>query len=730
MKFFDRLKVGLQVLMGKEVNASALIDQALAGGQVGETFLSRARNGYARNGVIFSAIQKIVRALGEIPWCLYQRARDGKDTELLEHPAIQLIERPNPLQAKAAFLEQLVVNLYHAGISPVKRVDAKGLDTEARPHRLWALRPDLCSPVDPQNLETDWYYQPVERGPMERLTREQLRIFSILDPESLLKGVSPIHVASTFADQTNFACRWNLSLLKNGGRPSGALKGKFPIPDKAKREEYRTEFETQIQGDGIGRPIFLPGEIEFEPYGINPHDMEWLAGLVVAMRMTAITMGTPPQLLGDKDAATFANYQEARRAFYEETVIPLGVMIVGEFNEWLLPSFGEDLYFKLDLDSVDALHEARKDEWGRIDASEDLTVNEKRDAKGYEAIEGPAGDLIVLKSAGIVITGEGEILVPTTLIPIDQVGELPDEPPVPPPAGGEPPGDKPPPKEPPPEEDQEDPPKAGGEVLDHRAFNLRGEAAKGMFWKSFDRSRASFKKMARYLVAKRLGEDRRAVVAAVKSGGGGAVDAAVDKGRAAWQKTYQRIYGTIGGHFARQTLRALPKGALLALDVKADGIVDRWMRYVQETIARQVGDKITGIVETTKERVKRSVSAGVEAGEGIDEIAKRIDQLFLDEIIPNRSEVIARTETIAAANAGGDFAARSTGLPLKKEWIATRDDRTRDDHWEVNGKTVGMDDPFVVGGDRLMFPGDSSLGAGPGNVINCRCTTAWQVVGE
>jgi hypothetical protein len=33
-----------------------------------------------------------------------------------------------------------------------------------------------------------------------------------------------------------------------------------------------------------------------------------------------------------------------------------------------------------------------------------------------------------------------------------------------------------------------------------------------------------------------------------------------------------------------------------------------------------------------------------------------------------------------------------------------------------------MDEPFVVDGEQLMFPGDTSMGATARNIVNCRCT--------
>jgi len=61
-------------------------------------------------------------------------------------------------------------------------------------------------------------------------------------------------------------------------------------------------------------------------------------------------------------------------------------------------------------------------------------------------------------------------------------------------------------------------------------------------------------------------------------------------------------------------------------------------------------------------------------------------------------------------------------LNLRKSWSAILDNRTRPDHAAANGQTVAFDQPFEVGGELLMFPGDTSLGASIENIANCRCS--------
>ena len=91
----------------------------------------------------------------------------------------------------------------------------------------------------------------------------------------------------------------------------------------------------------------------------------------------------------------------------------------------------------------------------------------------------------------------------------------------------------------------------------------------------------------------------------------------------------------------------------------------------------------------------------------------------------------ARTAITAAQNAGRldtYRAAQDMGIKLKKQWMATLDNRTRHAHAVLDGQTVDVDKPFKVDGYEIMYPGDSSA---PGYLVyNCRCTQIAEVDGE
>jgi len=145
------------------------------------------------------------------------------------------------------------------------------------------------------------------------------------------------------------------------------------------------------------------------------------------------------------------------------------------------------------------------------------------------------------------------------------------------------------------------------------------------------------------------------------------------------------------------------------------------MRYVNREVVRR---RIVDVAETTRSQIVNAVAKGYEDGLGVVEIARNISGM-VDGISRMRAEIIARTETHGAANYGSDQAARELGLPLRREWLAAMDERTRETHAAANGQVVGMDEPFLVGDSALMFPGDP---AGPPElVINCRCTLGYIV---
>lgn len=130
-------------------------------------------------------------------------------------------------------------------------------------------------------------------------------------------------------------------------------------------------------------------------------------------------------------------------------------------------------------------------------------------------------------------------------------------------------------------------------------------------------------------------------------------------------------------------------------------------------------------VRWNQRNIANSITQSIIQGESIPEAAKRLAQTTGSTNM-KAMRMHTRTALTGAQNAGRIEAMheqQEMGIEVKKKWIATLDDRTRDTHGELDGQVVDVDEPFRVDGMEIMEPGDPS--APPELVYNCRCTLGY-----
>ena len=113
---------------------------------------------------------------------------------------------------------------------------------------------------------------------------------------------------------------------------------------------------------------------------------------------------------------------------------------------------------------------------------------------------------------------------------------------------------------------------------------------------------------------------------------------------------------------------------------------------------------------------------GLAGGESYQQLADRVKDVYR-HASDERAETIAITETNIAVNSGRFAGMKRAGVELKGWGVSTLSN-IRPAHQaagEAYQDGIPIDEPFVVGGERLMHPGDPN--GSPGNVINCRCFT-------
>lgn len=215
-------------------------------------------------------------------------------------------------------------------------------------------------------------------------------------------------------------------------------------------------------------------------------------------------------------------------------------------------------------------------------------------------------------------------------------------------------------------------------------------------------------------------------------------------------KASLRVVERRGSFSARRKIGALTSSQPVSREAKFSPQGKRDLKLMDFSITNpraiewarnRSSDLITEIGSSTRETVREIVTSGLRDGRAPRVIAKEIgsyvglrsDQLATlrkfkaggateaqvarraKQLLKQRAELISRTETMNASNSGlremWYQAVDNDLLPsdVKREWIATSDERTRDEHEDLDGEQVGLNDSF-------------SLGYEPGSEPACRCS--------
>lgn len=377
---FNRLRSGSSAPAERKASAvGGMIAFRSAGRSVWEARdeVSLTKAGYQGNAVAFRSVRMVAEAAAAVPMRL---TVDG--AAMAQHPMLQLMAAPNAGQDGAGLLETIYGHLMLFGDA---YLEASALDDRNAPAELHTLRPDRMRVVPGQDGWPEAYeYRVGGRSHRFDMTTEaqpvlHLRGFHPLDDHY---GMAPLEAAAAAIDIHNAAGKWSKGLLDNAARPSGALVYKGVDGASLSDDQFRRiveELEGSHQGArNAGRPMLLEGGLDWKPMGFSPSDMEFLKTKEAAAREIALAFGVPPQLLGLPGDNSYSNYQEANRAFYRQTVLPLAQRVGAALAGWLGWRWGETMRFAPDLDAIPALQAERESQWRRIAEADFLDPDEKR----------------------------------------------------------------------------------------------------------------------------------------------------------------------------------------------------------------------------------------------------------------------------------------------------------------------------------------------------------------
>jgi HK97 family phage portal protein len=335
------------------------------------SFEAQYREAYLSNAIAARAVRMVAEAVGSAPLA----ASD---------PALVALVRAG--SGGQALLETLAAQLLLHGNAYVQIVGG----AEDAPAALFALRPERVSvEADARGWAAAYRYrvggQSLLLEAEDGAGRAGVIHLQALNPGDDHYGAGCLSAVMGAVAAHNAANRWNRALLDNAARPSGALvhdgDGGLPLtPEQFDRLKAELT-EGFAGGANAGRPLLLEGGLKWQPLSLSPADMDFLALKDSAAREVATGFGVPPMLLGLPGDATYANYREANRALWRQTVLPLADKILGGIARGLTGWFDAPT-LRVDVDKVPAMAEDRERLWAMVASADWLTREEKRSMVG------------------------------------------------------------------------------------------------------------------------------------------------------------------------------------------------------------------------------------------------------------------------------------------------------------------------------------------------------------
>ena len=617
------------------------------------------------NAWVYSAVGIITGALASVPIIIERRQGDGWEPEP-GHEIQALLNRPNKFMGRQDTLERWGQHMLLAGNALFWLNIVNG-----KPVEMWPVHPDTIKPIASRAEFISGYEWKMDSSTKRVLQVAEVAHWMFPDPSDPRWGLAPLKAGAGAVDMDQAASRWNRAVLANDGKPPFAVLLGGPSDRGLTQQEMQQAgafVREQVDGGSIRKALILGNARAVAPLSMNATELDFLNGRRFSREEIGAVFGVPSILMNFGEAATYANSDAAERRLWVGRVVPLLDDYCQGLMGALFPFWGLD----------ENTHRIRAD-FSEVQA---LQSNLKTEAE--------VGKLRAEAFAALVNAG-----VPANMAA--QAAQLP--------LADIPGGDQP--------RQALAPPGAPALKALPAPLQSRGVRMQRKDKGDPDDVAERLARMDAWIeelrpkIAELLLEQGSAVASAYAAGDPWEPELGLDDWKALLEAIHTAVIeaeGAIGYSALLAGITATGGGG--TFDVLADGVV--------EWIDEHVGDMVKGITDTSKLALRAEIKAGVEAGESTKDIAKRIRALH-EDWAGYRADRIARTETGSAFGAAHDQAARQIDVPMTKTWIATGDDRTRDEHRDVlNGQTVDIDEPFSNG--AMTAP----------NGVNCRCVTIYQ----
>ncbi len=370
--------------------------------------------GYRKNATIYSLINIITKAATTIPFQVYeiQNQNDYKRykaitsstfdasilqksallksrslVELSDTPLHQLMDRPNAAQSYASWLTELIAfgkltgNRYIYGIGPDTGVNAsKYTEMYVMPSQIMEIvSGGIMQPVQKYKIEYNGTYE---------IPAQDICHIKDFNPYydgtgSHLYGQSPLRAGLRMLTTNNEAVQTGVKYLQNQ-TARGLLMADEGDINEVQAQQLKDKFKQQFQGaNNAGDVIITPKKLSWVNFGLNASDVSLIEQYNASVKDLCNIYNVPVQLLNNTDSSTYNNMKEAKKALYQNAVIPELIMVRDELNRWLAPQFGPNICIDFDFSMIPEMAEDTDKVVDQLSKAWWITPNEKREMMSY-----------------------------------------------------------------------------------------------------------------------------------------------------------------------------------------------------------------------------------------------------------------------------------------------------------------------------------------------------------